>query len=145
MGLPRKLHLALWGGAIRGESYALPYACTRTRRFLDSNIDIREYVKHRDDHTYPKLLPSLCSLAEESAEEIVAGIIENSTFMVASFADNTFLQAFLGVVPGRLQLCRQLNFDYFGRFPGNFDNNADLELAVKCSGLHTIKLTFCEI
>ena len=141
MRLPPELRLIIWYGAIRWESYALPHAYSCSRRYLESNIDIREYVKYGDDYEYPMFLHSLYSLSKETAEEIVAVVIENSTFMVASFADNTFLQAFLGAVPGRLQLCRQLNFDYFGRFPG-FDKNADLELAVMCSGLHTIELTF---
>jgi hypothetical protein len=73
-------------------------------------------------------------------EEAMAAFIEGSTFMVASIQDNMFLQVFLKAVPDRLKLCRQLNFDYFSRFPGHFEKNADLELAAQCTGLHTIKL-----
>lgn len=57
------------------------------------------------------------------------------------FYDNTFLKT-LKAAPGRLELCRDLSFDFFSRFPTGYENNADLELAAECTGLTTIKLTF---
>jgi len=75
-------------------------------------------------------------------EEIIAVFVEGSKFMVASINDNTFLQTFLKAALGRLELCRDLSFDFFSRFPSGYENNADLELAALCNGLHRIKLTF---
>jgi hypothetical protein len=109
-----------------------------------TRFDIRDYIKIADDPFSPTFLPAICNLSKETREKTVAVLIEGSKFMVASFHDNTFLQAFLKPegVTCRLELCRELSYDFFSRFPTGYEKNADLELAAACTGLKTIKLTF---
>jgi hypothetical protein len=140
MQLAREIRFVIWDLAIRDEPYEQPNGFGM-RYFVDT-IALREYVKVNDDPLSPKFLPAICSVSEITKEEIIAVFVEGSKFMVASINDNTFLQTFLKAAPGRLELCRDLSFDFFSRFPSRYEKNADLELAVLCSGLRTIKLTF---
>jgi hypothetical protein len=140
LGLPQELRLIIWDLAIRGQPYLAPDG--KLKHYLDDTVEIREHVKTRDNPERPRFLPPICSVSRGTMEEGVAVLIEGSKFMVASIHDNTFLRAFLNAAPGRLQLCRNLSFDYFSRFPSGYEKNADLELAAACSGLRTIKLTF---
>lgn len=105
-------------------------------------IRLRDFVSSDTKSFKCDIVPSFCYISKQTLEEVVAVVIQGSQFMVASITDNELLHAFLGAAPGRFRLCRQLNFDYFGRFPENLPINKDLKLAVACSGLLTIKLTF---
>jgi hypothetical protein len=142
MQLPKELRLLIWREAIANEEYTRPDGITL--RYLSSTIDIRDYVKIADDPLIPKFLPRICDVSEETREETIAVLIEGSKFMIASLRDNTFLQTFFKPkgMTGRLELCRDLSFDFFSRFPNGYEKNADLELAVACTSLKTIKLTF---
>ncbi|KAH5062417.1 hypothetical protein HBH96_065870 [Parastagonospora nodorum] len=140
MQLARELRLVIWDLAMRDEPYHQPNGIGM-RYFIDP-IALREYVKVGDDPISPNFLPAICSVSEATKEEIIAVVIEGSKFMVASIKDNAFLQTFLKAAPGRLELCRDLSFDFFSRFPYGYEKNSDLELAVLCNGLRTIKLTF---
>ncbi|KAF2822980.1 hypothetical protein CC86DRAFT_248850, partial [Ophiobolus disseminans] len=140
MELPEETRLIIWDLAIHDQPYTSPAGSSE--RYLCTTIKLREYVSAKDDPIRPRFLPPICLTSEKTTEKTIAVLIEGSTFMVASIHDKNFLQAFLKAAPGRLSLCRQLNFDYFGRFPKGYEKNADLGLAAQCSGLHTIKLTF---
>jgi hypothetical protein len=106
-------------------------------------LEVREAVNRGDDPARPMFLPSLCYTSKKTFEETMAVMIENMEIQVCSIMDNDFIRAFLAAGPDRFRLVRQLNFDYFSRFPAEkFEKNADLELAVDCKGLRTIKLGF---
>lgn len=140
MQLARELRLIIWDSAIRDEPYQHPNG-VGIRYFVDT-IALREYAKVGDNPLSRKFLPAICSVSEATKEEIIAVVAEGSKFMVASINDNTFPQTFLKAAPGRLELFRDLSFDFFSRFPSGYEKNADLELAVFCSGLCKIKLRF---
>jgi hypothetical protein len=125
--LSREIRLVIWDLAVRDQPYTSPAG--REVSYLNSTINLREYVKKKDNSFRPGFLPDICRVSKSTMEEAIAVVIEGSTFMVASIFDNIFFQKFLQAAPGRLRLCRRINFDYFGRFPDKFDKNADLELA----------------
>ncbi|KAH7366611.1 hypothetical protein BKA66DRAFT_573277 [Pyrenochaeta sp. MPI-SDFR-AT-0127] len=103
---------------------------------------VRHFVNKRDDPKDPKYLPAFCYLSKKIMEEMVAIFIVGSQFTVCSVRDNAYMWSFLEANPARFKHCRQLNFDYFGRFPEEILVNQDIEMAVRCKGLTTIKLTF---
>jgi hypothetical protein len=140
MRLSRELRLIIWDMAIRDQTYHQPGGGAMC--YLQSTVALREYVKVSDIPSNPKFLPAICFVSKKNREEEIAAVIEGSKFMIASIHDNNFLQIFLKAEPGRLELCRDLSFDFFSRFPSSYEKNADLELAALCTGLHTIKMTF---
>lgn len=106
-------------------------------------IRVRDAVEDKSPVTTPSFLPEICYKIEETQQETIAVVIEGSQFIVTRLQDHKYLQAFLNAAPGRFELIRQLSFPYFSRFrPEKYSKNQDLELAVKCTGLHTIKSTF---
>jgi hypothetical protein len=62
--------------------------------------------------------------------------------MVASFIDNRFLDNLLQAMSKGHKAILSVHFAFFDCYPSGFPKNADLELAVRCTGLRTIKLTF---
>lgn len=127
--LPRELRFAIWKFALQGQ-----YETIRIRSFRRIGEDIRK----------PTFLPPICYMSEQTMEETIAAVIEGSVIIIESFDDNVLLRAFLNLAPGRNGVIRQLNFDSFSRCPEGLPVNQDLELAVRCTGLRTIKLTFDE-
>jgi hypothetical protein len=116
--------------------------------FDTSRINIRDFVKIDDNPERPQFLPALCSMSPLTEAEIIGVFMRNSKFMIASIFDNAFFRKFVASVPNGPAHVRELHFDFFHWFP-DYDEkgkripvNSDLELAVHCNGLHTLRLTF---
>jgi hypothetical protein len=103
---------------------------------------VRDAVERGDDPKKPRFLPVLCFTSKETVEETVVNFIIASKILVCSDNGNLFLRAFLEAENGRFEQVRQLDFEFFSRYEGNTTENADLELAVQCTGLRIIKLGF---
>ena len=131
LDLPTELRLIAWELATRGQLYT--WTAKSSLHYMQDVINICDYVKIKDSPTSPKFLPVIYPTSLTTKNETIAVLIEGSAFMVASIHDNIFLQNFLKAADGRLSKCRQLHFDYFGRFPDGYEKNADLELAAECS------------
>ncbi|KAG9186082.1 hypothetical protein G6011_02638 [Alternaria panax] len=126
LDLPKELSLPIWTLALSSIG----------------QVAVRDAVKRGDDPTRPRFLPALCFTSKKTFEETVVSFINASKFLVCSYDDNLFLHAFLKAVDGRFEQVRQLDLEFFSRYKGDTTENADLELAVKCTGLRTIKLGF---
>jgi hypothetical protein len=74
--------------------------------------------------------------------ETTGVFVRHSEIMVASFNDNRLLDGFLQTMSKGYEAIRTVHFAFFDCFPKGFDKNADLELAVRCTGLRTIKVRF---
>jgi hypothetical protein len=74
--------------------------------------------------------------------ETTGVFVRNSEFMIASYNDNLLLDGFLKTVLKGYGAIRSIHFAFFDCFPEGFPQNADLELAVRCTGLRTIKIRF---
>lgn len=61
-------------------------------------------------------------------------------FNLCSIDDNKYFKEFLSAAPRRYALVRHLSFKYFSRCPRDVAVNQDVELAIDCTGLHTVKL-----
>lgn len=111
-------------------------------------VDIRDSVKMGDSAKRPWFLPQLCFFSNATKDEIIAVFMRNSVFMIASIHDNRFFREFIASVLDGPKHVRELHFDFFDCFP-DYDKegnkialNSDLELAVHCTGLSTIRMTF---
>jgi hypothetical protein len=69
-------------------------------------------------------------------------VIEGSNFLVATLADSNSLQSFLEAAPGRLRLCRELEFMYRDNWRWGPEKDADLELIIQCPNLRKIHPSF---
>ena len=105
-------------------------------------VAVRDAVKRGDNPKKPRFLPVLCFTSKKTFEETVVNFIITSKILVCSYNDNLFLRAFLEAENGRFEQVRQLDFEFFSRYKGDTTENADLELAVQCTGLRIIKLGF---
>ena len=147
MDLPLELREVIWEYAMRGTPYLVArgqylWASDKYAQYLVSPVEIREFLKRQSNVARPSFLPSICRLSKSTMGETIRVYIRGSTFMVASIHDNRFLDAFVQTVDKGYEAIRSIHFAFFDCFPGTFPQNADLELAVRCSGLHTVKLSF---
>ncbi|RYN91306.1 hypothetical protein AA0119_g10513 [Alternaria tenuissima] len=126
LDLPKEIRSPIW-------TLAFPFI---------GQVAVRDAVKRGDDPKKPGLLPVLCFTSKKTFEETVVSFIIASKILVCSYNDNLFLRAFLEAEKGRFEQVRQLDFEFFSRYEGNTTKNADLELAVQCTGLRIIKLGF---
>ena len=126
MDLPKEIRFLIW-------ALSFPFI---------GQVAVRDAVKRGDDPKKPGFLPVLCFTSKKTFEETVANFIIASKILVCSYNDNLFLRAFLEAENGRFEQVRQLDLKFFSRYKGNTIENADLELAVQCTGLRIIKLGF---
>jgi hypothetical protein len=124
--LPKEIRFLIW-------ALAFPFI---------GQVAVRDAVKRGDDPKKPRFLPVLCFTSKKTFEETVANFIIASKILVCSYNDNLFLRAFLEAENGRFEQVRQLDFEFFSRYKRDTTENADLELAVQCTGLRIIKLGF---
>ncbi|KAF2023843.1 hypothetical protein EK21DRAFT_94575 [Setomelanomma holmii] len=106
--------------------------------------NVRGSVPDLDKFGCPPFLPTACRVSKSTKDETFGVFMRNSKFMVASIADNT-LRTFVAQIEKGHDDIRELYFDFFdcfGRHHETVEKNADLELAVDCTGLHTLRLTF---
>ena len=138
-GLPVELRQMIWENAMRGEEYVADSRYYTLDRHLIDPVQIRNYHTGRIER--PKFLPSVCFLMKGTMLEVTHVFIEKSTFMVASYPGNCYLQDWLKTVQGMGRV-RSLQFDFFDCFPSNIAVNSDLELAARCTGLTKIRMGF---
>ncbi|KAH7081246.1 hypothetical protein BKA63DRAFT_530367 [Paraphoma chrysanthemicola] len=127
-------------------------ACMRCEgvftKSLLGRINIRDSVKRKDNPKRPRFLPKLCFISKMTYNEVVAVFMQNSKFMIASIHDNVFFRNFIASVENGPKHVRELHLDFFDCFPDydkegkRFPVNSDLELAVACTGLETLQMTF---
>ncbi|KAF2246891.1 hypothetical protein BU26DRAFT_488295 [Trematosphaeria pertusa] len=139
MQLPIEIREMIWEEAIRGMRYLIDSTRGRYGHHSLDAVEIRQYDEGREHR--PRFLPSVCLVSKSTMAEAVAVFIRNSTFMVSSIGGNRFLEAFL-TRHNSFPNIRSLRFDFFDCFPEGYEENADLALAAKCTGLATIQFTF---
>ncbi|KAH7081247.1 hypothetical protein BKA63DRAFT_599618 [Paraphoma chrysanthemicola] len=111
------------------------------RYFVDP-VEIREFRRASNNISRQNFLPPLCRISGVLKDEIIGVYLRNSMFMVAAFEDNRFLDGFLQTVKKGYESVRSIHFAFFDCFRADFPENADLELAVRCTGIRTIRITF---
>lgn len=141
MNLPVELREVIWELTLWG-STQINRATKKCARYLVSPVEIRDFLKKPNNNARPTFLPSMCRISKSTMSETIGVYIRGSQFSIASIHDNRFLDGFLQTVSKGYDNIRTIHFAFFDCFPPNYPQNADLELAVRCSGLHTIKLTF---
>ncbi|KAF2846720.1 hypothetical protein T440DRAFT_540784 [Plenodomus tracheiphilus IPT5] len=119
--LPQELRMAIWCFNVHNAT---------------SIVNLRCYID------MAAALPPTHLVSPQLSEEIIAATLEETTYVICSINDNKKLRAFLDALPRRYASIRCLSFAYFCRFPSDLEQNQDLELAILCTGLHTIKMTF---
>jgi hypothetical protein len=136
--LPTEIREIVWEAYMRAEGV-----------FDVFRIDIRESVKLDDNTKRPRFLPALCSMSILTESEIIGVFMRNSKFMIASIHDNVFFRKFIASVRNGPAHVRELHLDFFDFFPDyevttgkRIPVNSDLELALACHGLHTLRLAF---
>jgi hypothetical protein len=144
MELPTELREFIWDLGLRGVVHVANRLGNKFAEYLITPVEIREFLKATNNIERPNFLPPLCRVSKSTQVETIGVYLRGSTFMVASFPDNRLLVDFLRIVPKGYETIRSIHFAFFDCFPGTmkFAQNADLELAVRCTGLHTVKLTF---
>jgi hypothetical protein len=60
--------------------------------------------------------------------------------MISSIQDNCLVNGFLQTVLKGYKMIRSIHLAFFDCFSRGYPQNAGFELAVKCSGLHTVKI-----
>lgn len=137
--LPVEIRNMIWEDAMRGERYLADSRYHTWDEHLIDPVQIRNY--HTNRVARPKFLPSICFLMKGTMLEATHVFIEKSTFMVASYPGNQYLQDWLNTVDGMSRV-RSLQFDFFDCFPANIAVNSDLQLATRCTGLTKIRMGF---
>jgi hypothetical protein len=111
-------------------------------------VRIRWSVRCNAAPSTPNFIPELVKVSKKTRDEVIAVKMRKSKFVIASLRENTFLFNFLATVGDGLRHARELYFDNFHYFP-DYDRTtgmripqcSDLELAVACTGLRTLRLT----
>ncbi|KAH7091552.1 hypothetical protein FB567DRAFT_546265 [Paraphoma chrysanthemicola] len=138
--LPTEIRELVWEACMRREGVF--------NKSLLGRTNIRDSVKRKDSPERPRFLPKLCFISKTTYNEIVAVFMRNSKFMIASINDNVFFRNFIASVENGPKHVRELHLDFFDCFPDydrdgkRFPVNSDLELAVSCTGLETLQMTF---
>ncbi|KAF2251436.1 hypothetical protein BU26DRAFT_518088 [Trematosphaeria pertusa] len=111
---------------------------------FDDTVYVQSY--ERSSRTRPRFLPAIYHTSKGILAEAGPVFIRNSIFVVSSYPANQLFTAFLESLPQNagFKAVRVLRFQYFDCFPGGEEHSvhADLLLASRCPGLHTISLTF---
>jgi hypothetical protein len=144
MDLPVEIREMIWEIAMRGSVHLVKRANSKYARCLVDPVEIREFTRQgaKNNIERPNFLPPMCRLSKSTMLETIGVYVRNSTFMIASIHDNCLLDGFLQTVSRGFETIRSIHFAFFDCFPNGYPQNADLELAIKCTGLHTIKITF---
>ncbi|KAF2123386.1 hypothetical protein P153DRAFT_371708 [Dothidotthia symphoricarpi CBS 119687] len=104
-----------------------------------NEIDLRDFTRRAQNVNRPTFLPTICRVSKSTSAETMGVFLRGSTFTISSFADNEFFVKFLNNI-NAFDAVRRLHFRFFDCFPTSFADNADLELAVRCPGLVSVKL-----
>jgi len=98
---------------------------------------------HDQDPERPRFLPAICNMSRWTRDEIVAVFLRGAMLKIESAEDNDFFREFIATVPGGVNHVRRLYFSEFDGYDETIgERNLDLELAVACRGLHTLRLKF---
>jgi hypothetical protein len=89
-----------------------------------------------------KVMPPMCRISNSTRCETVGVYLRGSVVMIASIRHNQHFESFLQTVRKGYEAIRSIHFTHFAFCPTGYLQNVDLELAVRCTTLHTIKLTF---
>lgn len=110
-------------------------------------INLRAYSRSSRAQD-PPFLPAVCFTSKSTRDETVAAFIRCNAFRIFSIFDNSFLSEFLASTEYGPRQVRELvfrNFDFFPDYDRDTDEwipvNSDLELAVHCTGLRTLRIT----
>jgi hypothetical protein len=133
--LPVELREAIWELGTRGTVH-------RNGSYLITPVEVHDYVKAPNKMERPYFLPPMCRVSKSTMSETTGVFVRNSQFMIASYNDNLLLDGFLKTMPKGYEAIRSIHFAFFDCFPEGFPQNADLELAVRCTGLRNIKMRF---
>jgi hypothetical protein len=133
--LPIELREVIWELGTHGTVH-------RNGSYLITPVEVRDYVKAPNKVERPYFLPPMCRVSKSTMSETTGVFVRNSEFMIASYNDNLLLDSYLKTVPKGYEAIRLIHFAFFDCFPEGFPQNADLELAVRCTGLRTIKIRF---
>jgi hypothetical protein len=135
--VPQEIREMIWEASLRAEG-GPSYGSTFIRNCLWGGSDLAD----------PRFLPRLCFLSKSTKDEIAGVFMRSQVFYISSIRDNTFFRKSIASVKDGAKHVRELHFLNFDFFPNNdrvtgerIPTNSDLELAVDCYGLHTVKLT----
>ena len=106
---------------------------------------MRDYVRKYSIGTNPRnpsFLPDVCRVSKHTLRETMEVFLEGTIFQVCSIEQNQVVHTFLSHAFNGFASVRGLHFAFFDCFPQGFGLNADLELAVRCSGLQELRLSF---
>ncbi|KAF1915768.1 hypothetical protein BDU57DRAFT_450389 [Ampelomyces quisqualis] len=144
MDFPVELREMIWDRAMRGTVHPANMLGNKFAEYLVTPVEIREFLKTTNNTERPNFLPPLCRISKSTKNETIGVYLRGSKFMVASFLDNRLLDGFLQTAPKAYEAIRSIHFAFFDCYPGPemFEKNSDLELAVRCTGLRSVKLTF---
>tara|TARA_R110002003_G_scaffold562_7_gene20456 strand:- start:7952 stop:8644 length:693 start_codon:yes stop_codon:yes gene_type:complete len=142
MEIPTEVRECIWHYAMQGERHPVNKQKGKWAQYLVDPVEIREFLKMPNNVERPNFLPPVCRISRSTMAETIGVYVRGSTFMVASINDNRLLDGFLRTVAKGYEAIRSIHFAFFDCFRANFPQNADLELAFRCKGLHTIRITF---
>jgi hypothetical protein len=144
MQLPIEIRQMIWRYAMLAQPYPTRFH-HQPVYYLQFPLEVRNYVR-RDtigaDPRNPSFLPTVCRVSQATYRETIEVFLQGTTFRTNSIQQNHFMHAFLSHAPNGFASVRTLAFAFFDCFPPGFDQNADLELAVRCTGLQEIRLSF---
>jgi hypothetical protein len=144
MDLPVEVREMIWEITMRGRVHLVNRAKSKYAKCLVDPVKICEFLRPgvKNNVERPNFLPLMNRISKSTMLETIGIYVRNLTFIIASVHDNRLLDSFLQTVSKGYETIRSIHFAFFDCFPTGFAQNADLELAVKCYGLHTIKITF---
>jgi hypothetical protein len=140
MEIPTEVRQCIWHYAM--QRHLVNRQKGKWAQYLVDSVEIREFLKVPNNVERPNFLPPMCRISKSTAAETIGVYVRGSTFMVASINDNRLLDGFLYAVDKGYEAIRSIHFAFFDCFLADFPENADLELAFHCKGLHTIRITF---
>lgn len=135
--LPLEIREMIWEAYMRAHGIFMIY-----------RIYIRDSVRMTDDPVRPRFLPPLRTISNSTWDKIIGVFMRNSPTMITSIHDNVYFRKLIAGIENGPAHVRELHFEYFGFFPNYTKDgeripvNSDLELAVDCKGLQTLRLNF---
>jgi hypothetical protein len=101
-----------------------------------------------DNPRHGLFLPTLWWISKRTRDEVLAAYLRVHQFWFFNRYDNSNFRVMLGLIPNGYSHVRELHFEGFGYFHNQnhigkmVEKNEDLELAVACTGLQTIRFVF---
>lgn len=145
MDLPVELREFIWEIVMRDNTHMVSSWIEKCAEYvLRPNEFIHEHLMVPDLYNAEctRIVPRMCRVSNITRYETVGVYLRNYVVIIASIKHNQHFESFLQTVRKGYEAIRSIHFTHFAFFPTGYPQNVDLELAVRCTALHTIKLTF---